>query len=84
MAASNAMPVMMPGNAIGRTNNTVKALRAGNRARASANAASEPRRSARIVAHAATPSDSVSARQMSARANATSNQCSVNPGGGNW
>ena len=32
----------------------------------------------------ATTSDSRIAAQMSLRANATSNQCSVSPGGGNW
>ena len=32
----------------------------------------------------ATISDSRIAAQMSGRAKATSNQCSVSPGGGNW
>ena len=38
----------------------------------------------RSGATAATTSDSRIAAQMSARAKATSNQCSVRPGGGNW
>ena len=59
-------------------------LAAENWLRASANAASVPSTSAMTVAQAATPSDSVSACQMSARAKATSNQRSVSPGGGNW
>src|SRR5688572_14653392 len=82
MAASKAMPVTMPGNAMGNTNNTVSASLAGKRALASANAASVPSTSAINVAQVATPSDSVSDCQMSLRAKATSNQCSVSPGGG--
>src|ERR1700741_250626 len=84
IAASNAMPVMMPGSAMGSTNSTVSESLAGKRARASANAASVPRISASAVAHAATPSDSDNACQTSERANATPNQRSVSPGGGNW
>ena len=37
-----------------------------------------------LVATVATSSDSCIAAQMSLRAKATSNQCSVRPGGGNW
>src|ERR1041384_120553 len=84
IAASNAMPVTMPGSAMGSTNNTVNESFAGNFARASANAASVPRISAMTVAQAATPSDNVSDCQMSARSNARENHLSVNPGGGNW
>src|SRR5688572_16089962 len=84
MAANKAMPVMMPGKAMGNTNSTVSESLAGKLARASAKAASVPRTRAIRVAHAATDSESVSDCQMSDRANATSNQCQVSPGGGNW
>ncbi len=46
-------------------------------------AVSEPRMIASTVATAATASDKRIAAQMSARANAASNQCSVSPGSGN-
>ena len=39
---------------------------------------------ARSVAAEATSSESRIDSQMSSRAKATSNQCSVKPGGGNW
>src|SRR6187402_2199125 len=84
IAASSAMPVMMPGSAMGSTNSTVSASFAGNFARASANAASVPRNIASTVAQAATASDSDNDCQMSVRSNATLNQRTVNPGGGNW
>src|SRR3982751_5452245 len=84
MAASSAMPVTMPGSAMGNTNRTVSASLAGKRARANANAASVPRSMADTVAQAAIASDSDNECQMSGRANATPNQRSVNPGGGNW
>jgi hypothetical protein len=82
MAANKAMPVTMPGSAIGSTNSTVSESLAGKRARANAKAASVPRMSAITVAQAATASDSDSDCQMSDRANAASNQRSVSPGGG--
>ena len=82
MAASKAMPVTMPGSAIGSTNSTVSESRPRKVLRASAKAASVPRISAMVVAQAATASDSVNACQISARAKATANQRSVRPGGG--
>src|SRR5688572_2714040 len=82
MAASNAMPVTMPGNAIGNTNSTVNASLPRKVLRASAKAANVPSTIASTVAQAATPSDNVNDCQMSERANATSNQRSVSPGGG--
>src|SRR5690349_11125711 len=84
MAASSAMPVMIPGSAMGNTNSSVSASLAGKRALASANAASVPRIMASVVAQAATASDSDSDCQMSACSKATLNQCTVRPGGGNW
>ena len=83
-ADSRAMPVMIPGSAIGSTNSSVTASRPRNRLRASAKAASVPSTSAMAVATVATASESLSAAQMSSRAKATANQCSVSPGGGNW
>src|SRR4051812_27158391 len=84
MAASSAMPVTMPGNAIGSANRTVSESLPKKRARASANAASVPSSTASIVAHAATRTDNHMAGQMSERANAAPNHLSVSPGGGNW
>ena len=49
-----------------------------------AKAASVPSTIATAVATAATASERRIAAQMSSRAKATSNQCSVSPGGGNW
>src|SRR5512137_770592 len=82
--ASRARPVRMPGSAIGNTNSSVIDSLPLNVRRASANAASVPRTSASSVAAEATTSESRIDSQMSVRAKATSNQCSVNPGGGNW
>src|SRR5512139_702467 len=84
MPASSARPVRMPGNAIGSTNSSVIDSLPVNVRRASANAASVPNTSASSVAAEATMSDSRIDSQMSVRANATSNQCNVKPGGGNW
>ena len=82
IAASSAMPVMIPGNAIGSTNNSVSAFVPRIRLRASAKAASVPRQSAASVARPATPSDRRIAAQMSLRSNASANQRNVRPGGG--
>jgi hypothetical protein len=84
IAASKAMPVTMPGSAMGNTNNTVSASRPRKVLRASANAASVPRIMASVVAQAATPNDSDRLCQMSGREKATPNHFSVRPGGGNW
>ncbi len=74
----------MPGRAIGNTNSSVIDSLPRNGRRASAKAASVPSKIANNVATAATSSDSRIAAQISLRAKATSNQCSVRPGGGNW
>src|SRR5262245_5306107 len=79
----SAMPVMMPGNAIGSTNRSEIASRPKKRARASAAAAQVPSSSANTVATAATLSDKVSAAQISGRAAAMANHRVVRPGGGN-
>ena len=73
----------MPGSAIGSTNSSVIDSLPVNSRRARANAASVPSSSASSVATAATASDRRIAAQISERANATSNQCNVRPGGGN-
>ena len=77
------MPVTMPGSAIGSTSSTVMLSLPRKLLRAMPSAVSEPRTIASNVATAATDSDSRIAAQISARANAASNQCSVRPGGGN-
>ena len=63
----SAMPVMMPGSAIGRISSKVIVSRPKNLARASAAAASVPSTSATAVLHAATCADSVIACHMSGR-----------------
>ena len=75
--------MMMPGSAIGSTKSSVIDSLARKLLRASAKAASVPSTSATSVATLATMSDRRIASQMSSRANAASNQCSVSPGGGN-
>src|SRR4026207_724580 len=84
-AERSAMPVMMPGSAIGTTNSSEIASRPKNRARASAAAAPAPSsRGSRPApaAAAATLSDNVSAAQMSGRVAAMANHRAVSPGGG--
>ena len=82
-AERSAMPVTIPGSAIGRTNRRDIASRPKNFARASAAAASVPRSSASAVDTRATRIDSASASQTSGRPQATANQRNVRPGGGN-
>src|SRR5262245_53091340 len=84
MAESKAMPVMMPGSAIGIAKSTVSVCLPRKFPRASAKAASVPSSSAPTVAALATASDRRSAAHISLREKARSNQCSVRPGGGNW
>ena len=83
IAASSAMPVTMPGSAIGSTSRTVMLSLPRKLPRAMPSAVSEPRTIATNVATAATDNDRRIAAQISERANAASNQCSVSPGGGN-
>jgi hypothetical protein len=83
-AERREMPVMMPGSAIGRMRRSEIASRPKKRVRARAAAASVPRIMASRVAIAATRTLSQSARQISWRSQATANQPSVKPGGGNW
>src|SRR4051794_22891567 len=68
-AERKAMPVMMPGRAIGRMNNSDSDSRPKKRARAKAAAASVPMMRARSVAISATLSDRISGGQMSGRSN---------------
>ena len=77
------MPVMIPGSAIGITSSTVMLSLPRKLPRAMPSAVSEPRMIANNVATAATDNDRRIDAQMSDRANAASNQCSVSPGGGN-
>ena len=81
---SSEMPVTMPGSAIGSTSASVIASLPQKRLRARPSAASDPSRSAASGGQAATPSERPRAAQMSGRAKASLNQCSVRPGGGNW
>ena len=79
------MPVMMPGSAIGSTNSSEIASRPKNSAaRQRARRQRAKHQGDEAVAIAATCTDSPTApAQMSARSQATANQCSVRPGGGN-
>ena len=81
-AERSAIPVMMPGSAIGRMTSSDTASRPKNFAPDTAAAHSVPRISASSVEIAATCNDSVSAGQMSAASQATPNHLSVSPGGG--
>ncbi len=81
-AERSAMPVTIPGSAIGSRKRKEIASRPKNRVRCTARAASVPIRSARAVAAAAIRIDSPSAAQMSGRFQATWNQPRVKPGGG--
>src|SRR3990172_5786660 len=82
MAERSAMPLTIPGSAIGSTSMKEIASRPKNRLRYTAAAARVPRASAIRVATRATRSDSPSASQTSARLRVTWNQSSVSPGGG--
>src|ERR1700722_1581481 len=82
-AERSAMPVTIPGRAIGSTKRSEIASRPKNFARASAAAASVPRTMASAVDTSATRMERPSAAQISGRFQATPNQRSVYPGGGN-
>ena len=79
----SAMPVTMPGSAIGSTMMNARASRPMNRLRYTAPASMLPSTIAPAVVIAATSNDSRKACHMSARVNATRNHSRVNPGGGN-
>ena len=81
-AERSAMPVTMPGSAIGRISSSEIASRPKNVVRASAAAASVPSTSAVAVEYAATSNDSRIAAQTSLRSHATANHCVVSAGGG--
>ena len=80
----NAMPVTIPGSAMGRMISKVIASRPKKRARYNAAAARVPSAIAIAVDTRATRTDRYSAFQMSCRSHATANQRKVRPGGGNW
>ena len=81
-AERSAMPVMMPGSAMGRMTSSEMTSRPKNLVRATAAAASVPRTSAITVAILATLTERPRASQISGRFQATANHCSVKPGGG--
>src|SRR5262245_61723644 len=84
MPMRSAIPVTMPGRAMGRRiSNEMKSLPK-NRVRYSAPAANVPSTMAIRVAVPATRIDIQSACQKSARPNVTLNQFKVRAGGGNW
>src|SRR3990172_4260279 len=83
MADRNAIPVMMPGRAIGKTMKSERVSRPKNFDLHTAPAARVPRTKAITVATAATPSDSDSASRTSGLRAATPNHWVVSPGGGN-
>src|SRR5687768_1962837 len=78
-----AMPVTMPGSAIGRITRNETASLPKNFVRYTAAASRLPNTRAIPVAAEATTTDRRRARQIAGFLNATSNQSSVNPGGGN-
>src|SRR3954447_22848519 len=83
-ADRSAIPVMIPGSAIGSTNRSETDSRPKKRARDSAAPASVPKTSASSVAMSATFRDSQSGGHISGRSyHAAWNQRVVNPGGGN-
>src|SRR5690242_740264 len=78
--AFSAMPVMIPGSAIGRTSRNETDSRPKNRKRAIANAAAEPSTIAVPVASSAHRTESQIAFLTSCECQATLNQCVVKPG----
>ena len=76
----SAMPVMIPGSAIGRISRNETDSRPKKRKRAIANAAAEPRTRAMPVASSAARTESQSASRTSCVCHATLNQCVVKPG----
>ncbi len=83
-AERSAMPVMMPGSAMGRMTSSEMVSRPKNFVWLTAAAQSVPRTSAITVEMAATWTDSDSACQTSGRFQVTANHCVVRPGGGHW
>ncbi|MNL45498.1 hypothetical protein D3C87_1681480 [compost metagenome] len=83
-AERSAMPVMMPGSAIGRMTSSEMVSRPKKRVWLTAAAQSVPSTRATAVAIEATLTESVSAAQTSGRFQAMANHCVVSPGGGNW
>ena len=81
-AERSAIPVMIPGSAMGRMKSSEIASLPKNLVRAMAAAAIVPRIIARRVASSATRTESQTAFQMSCRSQTTPNHLSVNPGGG--
>jgi hypothetical protein len=82
-AELSAMPVTMPGRAIGRMKPIAIRSLPRNVLRASASAASVPSTTAARVAPSATSADNISASSTSGRVNACENQRAVTPFGGN-
>ena len=83
-ADRNEMPVMMPGNAMGRMMRSDMTSRPKKREPLTAAAHNVPSTSAISVAIAATFTDTVSASQTSGRFQVTASHCVVKPGGGHW
>ena len=83
-AARSAMPVMMPGSAIGRMTSSEIASRPKNFEPDTAAAHSVPSIMAIKVAIAATVTDSCSAAHTSGRFQVTASHSVVRPGGGHW
>src|SRR6058998_2460403 len=84
IAELSARPVMMPGNAIGRTSTKDRASRPKNLNRCTAKAANDPRTSAITVAPTAAFSDVRTACRTSTFRQATPNQCVVRLEGGHF
>ena len=82
MAVRNAIPVTMPGKAIGSNNRKEMDSRPKKLLRYTAAAANVPKIRAAAVATLATCNDNVRERQRSARCNATPNHLVVKPGNG--
>src|SRR5689334_22006311 len=83
-AERNAMPVMIPGSAIGSTTKSEITSRPKNFEPDTAAAQSVPSMMASAVEIAATSTDSSSASHRSDRSAATANHLMVRPGGGHW
>src|SRR5919199_303580 len=78
----SAIPVMIPGSAIGRTSTSEIASRPKKRKRCTANAAVEPSASAIAVAISAARTDSQSAWRIASLCQVEENQRVDNPGSG--
>jgi hypothetical protein len=78
----SAIPVMIPGSAIGRTSTNETASRPKKRKRCTANAAADPRTTAIAVARSAARTESHSAWRMSSSLNADENHRVESPPSG--